>query len=68
MQCCQKKKKRIKNEQTNKKPKMNWEFPGGPVVRTPLQGSWVQYLVEELRSHMPGGKAKNKQTNKQRIV
>ena len=27
------------------------EFLGGPVVRSPLQGSQVQTLVGELRSH-----------------
>ena len=28
-------------------------FPGGPVVKTahPLQEAWVQFLVQELRSH-----------------
>ena len=34
--------------------------PGGPVVKTalPLEGAWIQSLVWELRSHMPGGVAK----------
>lgn len=27
------------------------DFPGGPVIRTPLQGVQVQSLVRELRSH-----------------
>ena len=33
------------------KYKMSWDFPGGPVVRTPsfqLQGAWVRSLVREL--------------------
>ena len=30
---------------------MYGDFPGGPVVR----GVWVQFLVRELRSHMPHG-------------
>ena len=25
-------------------------FPGGPVIKKPLQGAWVQSLVGELRS------------------
>ena len=31
------------------------DFPGDPVVKSVLlmQGAWVQFLVEELRSHMP---------------
>ena len=38
------------------------EFPGGPVVKAelPLQGTWVQFLVSELRSHMLCGMAKRK--------
>ena len=36
------------------KTKPPWDFPGGPVVKTALsrQGTWVQSLVRELRSHM----------------
>ena len=28
----------------------NWNFPGGPVVKTvlPLQGAWVLFLVREV--------------------
>ena len=31
------------------------DFLGGPVVKTafPMQGTWVQFLVGELRSHKP---------------
>ena len=38
------------------------EFPGGPVVKAelPLPGTWVQFLVSELRSHMLCGMAKRK--------
>ena len=32
----------------------------------PLQGAWVRFLVGELRSHMPHGASKNKQTKKKR--
>ena len=31
-------------------------FPGDPAVKTPefpIQGTWVQLLVRELRYHMP---------------
>ena len=38
------------------------EFPGGPVVRTQhgYAGAWVQYLVEEIRSHKLPDKEKKK--------
>ena len=41
------------------------DFPGGPAVKTvlPLQGTWVQSLVGELRSHMPRSTAKKKKKN-----
>ena len=44
------------------------DFPGGPVVKTllPVQGAPVQFLVGELRSHMPRG-ARPKQTNKKTV-
>ena len=37
-------------------------FLRGPVVKTalPLQGVWIQSLVEELRSHRPCGQKKKK--------
>ena len=25
-----------------------WDFPGGPVAKTPMQGSWVRFLAREL--------------------
>ena len=33
------------------------DFPGLPVIKNllPMQGTWVQSLVRELRSHMPQG-------------
>ena len=36
-----------------------WDFPGGPVVKTPrfLRGVWVQSPIGELRSHMAHGTA-----------
>ena len=41
----------------NKNTKKTWEFPGGPVVRTPLPlpRAQVQSLVRELGSHKPHG-------------
>ena len=38
------------------------DFPGGLVVKTvhPMQGTWVQSLVRELRSHALHGMAKKK--------
>ena len=40
-----------------KKKKVRWDSPGGPVDKNPYplatQGTWVQSLVKELRSHMP---------------
>ena len=44
----------------------HWEFPGGPVVRTPilLPGSWAQSLIRELRSCKLCGKAKKKKKEK----
>ena len=46
----------------------HWEFPGGPVVRTPilLPGSWAQSLIRELRSCNLCGKAKKKKKKKKR--
>ena len=34
--------------------RLHWDFPSGPVVKTvlPLQGAWLQSLVQELRFHM----------------
>ena len=42
--------------------RLHWDFPSGPVVKTvlPLQGAWVQSLVQELRFHKPHGVAKKK--------
>ena len=42
------------------------DFPGGPIVKTPLwmQGSQVRFLVGELRSHKPPGLAKRKKEKK----
>ena len=40
-----------------------WKFPGGSVIRVPklpLQGTWVQSLVGELRFSMPCSMAKLK--------
>ena len=34
------------------------EFPGSPVVRTPLLRAWVRSLVGELKSHKPHSMAK----------
>ena len=33
---------------------LSWDFPGGPVVKIciPVQGTWVQSLVRELRFHV----------------
>ena len=41
------------------------DFPGSPVIKTalPLQGTRVQSLVGELRSHMPHGMAKKTKQN-----
>ena len=51
-----------------KKKKKKKDFPGGPMVRTPfpLQGTQVQFLIGEPRSHMPRGRAKNKIKKKRR--
>ena len=38
------------------------DFPGGPVVKTSCLGTWVQILVEELRSHILRGSARKKET------
>ena len=40
---------------------MNRDFSGGSLTKTvlPLQGSWVQFLVRELRSHLPRSVANN---------
>ena len=40
------------------------DFPGGPVVKIPVQGAWVQSLVGELRSHMPYGQKKKNPKHK----
>jgi len=39
------------------KKKLPWDFPDGPMVKNPpwMQGTQVQYLAGELRSHMPRG-------------
>ena len=42
------------------------DFPSGSVVKTPklpMQGAQVQSLVGEVRSHMPCGVAKKKNSN-----
>ena len=41
-------------------------FPGGQWLRLqfPMWGTWVQFLVRDLRSHMPQGVAKNLKMNK----
>ena len=41
---------------------------GSPVIRTPrfLQGAWVQSLVGELRPHMPSGRVKKSQEQKEK--
>ena len=33
---------------------LSWDFPGSPVVKIciPVQGTWVQSLVRELRFHV----------------
>ena len=41
-----------------------WDFPGGPVVRAPMQGAWVPSLVGELRSLTPSGVVKKKKKKK----
>ena len=43
------------------------DFPGDPVVKSALlmQGAWVQFLVEELRSHMPHVETAKKKKNTQ---
>ena len=44
-----------------------WDFPGGPVVKTPvlpLQGPWVRSLIRELRCHILCGRAENKTKQK----
>ena len=45
-----------------KKKKYNSDFPGSPVIKDsmlPTQGSWVSFLVGELRSGMPHSAVKN---------
>ena len=60
--------KRCSSSMSSEKCKLKqqwWEFPGGPVVRTPRFHCWgpgVLSLVRELRSHKPHGSAKK--TNK----
>ena len=48
-----------------------WDFPGGPVVKTPpsIQSCQVWSLVRELSSHMLLGqkKKKRKETKKEAI-
>ena len=41
------------------------DFPGSPVVKTAfsMQGAMVQFLIGELRSHMPRGMAKIEKDN-----
>lgn len=44
-----------------KKEKYKSDSPGGPVIKDsvlPTQGSWVSFLVGELRSGMPHSKGK----------
>lgn len=41
--------------------------PSGKDSVLPMQGTWVQFLVRELGSHMPRGAVKNKQT-KDKII
>lgn len=48
-----------------KKKKYNSDFPGSPVIKDsmlPTQGSWVSFLVGELRSGMPHSAVKKKQS------
>ena len=44
-----------KSKKERKKPRL-WDFPGGATVKNlpPNAGTWVQSLVEELRSAGPG--------------
>ena len=44
-------------EQLNDKKIRTQDFPGGPVVKNPpsKEGTWVPFLVRELRPHMPRG-------------
>ena len=46
--------------------KYDWDFPGDPVVQTllPLQRTWVQSMVRELRSHMLCSLTKEHKTKK----
>ena len=46
------------------------DFPLVLVVKTvlPIQEAWVQSVVGELRSYMPQGAVKNKQTNKTSVL
>ena len=41
---------------------LSWDFPGSPVIKIwiPVQGTWVQSLVGELRSHMANKKKEKK--------
>ena len=34
------------------------DFPGSPDSVLPMQGTWLLFLVRELRSHMPQGQKK----------
>ena len=55
-------------QQILKEKSTQWDFPGGPVVKTPhLQGTSVQSLVRELKSSMPYSD-QNKQTKKEGCI
>ena len=49
----------------------SWDFPGGPVVRTPgfhTEREQVQSLVGELGSYMPCSTDKNNKTGKENKI
>ena len=39
-----------------------WDFPGGPVVKTPHSQCRMRSLIKELRSYMPHGLTKRQST------
>lgn len=43
-----------------KRRRRSRDFHNSPVVKTPLQGAWVHFLVQELRFHMPCCKVKKR--------
>ena len=55
-------KKKKKKELIENSLKLKWRglswWSSGSNFRLPLQGTWVQSLVKELRSYMPQGVAK----------